>query len=106
MSGLSVAADAIYRTGGSGRGWSYHLIILNSIQRTVRTESYNRGSFREAVEAYEKWETKAARGETIEPVLVSAGPMDQLRRAYPNFFLDIGDFVRYVADIVNTSRLS
>jgi len=103
MSGLSVAADAIYKSG-AGRGRSYHLIILNSFERTVRTESYNRDSFKEAVEAYEGWEARAARGERIEPVLVSAGPMDQLRRAYPNFFLDIGDFVRIVAAIVNTSR--
>jgi putative GTP pyrophosphokinase len=40
----------------------------------------------------------------MEPVLVSAGPMDQLRRAYPNFFLDINDFVKIITQIVMEAR--
>lgn len=103
MKGLSVAAKLIY-SGRAGKGWSYHLIILNSIERTVNVKPYDRDSFDQALSDYSEVEEKAAKGEKIEPVLVSAGPMDQLRRAYPNFFLDINDFAGAVAQIVTKAR--
>jgi len=97
MEGLSVAASAIEQR--RGLGWSYHLIVLNSLERTVRITPYDRGSFELAMSEYESAETAAAKGERIEPVLVSAGPMAKLRRAYPNFFLDIDDFAWTVREI-------
>jgi len=42
---------------------------------------------------------EAAKGEHIKPVLVSAGPMEKLRRTYPNFFLDINEFAGKVQAI-------
>ena len=39
---------------------------------------------------------KAAAGEKLEPVLVGVGSFSSLQRAYPNFFLDAGEFVRIV----------
>ena len=81
--------------------WSYHLIVLNSLERSVRVMAYDREGFEQAMTDYSRYEKEAAEGKKIEPVLVSAGPIDQLRRAYPNFFLDIGDFVRLVSEIVN-----
>lgn len=97
MNGLSVAVDAI--TKGS-RGSSYHLLILNSLEKTVRIQGYDRESFSQAEEDYSKIEKRAIDGEKLEPVLVSAGSIEKLRRAYPNFFLDIGDFVNKVVEIV------
>lgn len=104
MSGLSVAASAIYRSKGSGKAWSYHLITLNSLERVVNIQSYDRGSIEQAVADYARVEAEAAEGQNLEPVLVSAGPLDKLRRAYPNFFLDIDDFVRIVTRIVAAAR--
>ena len=104
MQGLSVAADAIYKTKGTGKGWSYHLIILNSLKRTVQVKPYDRDSFKQAVADYARFEAEAAKGERIEPVLVSAGPMVKLRRAYPNFFLDINDFAQRVTKICTNAR--
>lgn len=104
MRGLSVAASAIYKTKGSSKGWSYHLIILNSLKRTVQIKPYDRDSFKQAVTDYAKVEAQAAKGEPIEPVLVSAGPMEKLRRAYPNFFLDINEFEAKVRAICADAR--
>ncbi len=98
--GYSVAVNEIIKRGSTQQGWFYHLIILNSLQKTVQIKAYRRGSFQQAVEDYAKIEEQVAKGEKIEPVLVSAGPLNVLRRAYPNFFLDIGDFVRKVEDII------
>ncbi len=100
MRGFSVAVNAIAKNKGSGKSWHYHLIILNSLKMTVQIKPYDRDSFKQAVADYGKIEAEAARGEKIEPVLVSAGPIDQLRRAYPNFFLDIDDFIKIVSGII------
>jgi putative GTP pyrophosphokinase len=92
MQSMSIAADAIYKTRGSGKGSSYHLIILKSLERKVQIKPYDRDSLGQALIDYANIESEAAKGARIEPVLVSAGPMRQLRTAYPNFFLDINEF--------------
>jgi hypothetical protein len=98
MNGLSVAVDYITKRS---QGSSYHLLILNSLEKTVQVQGYDRESFAQAEEEYSKIERRAIEGEKIEPVLVSAGSIEKLRRAYPSFFLDIGDFVNNVMEIVN-----
>ncbi len=98
MRGISAAVSHI---ATNRRGWSYHLIVLNSLQGTVQITPYDRYSFEQAMMDYSEFEKEAAEGKTIEPVLVSSGPIATLRRAYPNFFLDIGDFVGTVGGIVS-----
>lgn len=97
MKGFSVAVNDIVQ---GGKGWSYHLIILNSLEGTVQIQTYDRDGFEQAMIDYSKIEKEAAEGKKIEPVLVSAGPVATLRRAYPNFFLDIDEFVQIVSEIV------
>jgi hypothetical protein len=104
MSGFSTAVNEIVKRRGKGRSWSYHLIILNSLQKTVQIIPYDRESFKEATTIYSKVEAEAVKGKKIEPVLVSAGPIDELRKAYPNFFLDIRDFMHIVRDIVKKRK--
>ncbi len=98
MKGFSIAADAISKA--KGKGSFYHLIILNSLAKSVEIRPYDRDSFEQAVADYSRAEKEAVKGKKIEPVLVSAGPIQNLRRAYPNFFLDIGDFVKVVEEIL------
>ena len=102
--GYSVAVNEINKKGTSDVGWSYHLIILNSEQKTVQIKPYKRGSIKQATDDYSKVEEEAARGRKIEAVLVSAGPLSALRQAYPNFFLDIGDFVERIEFIIAESK--
>jgi hypothetical protein len=52
---------------------------------------------------YAQTEARAIDGEPIEAVLVSAGPIAQLRRAYPNYFLDTHEFVTRVEDIIGNA---
>lgn len=96
MQGFSAAVDHIVQR----KKWSYHLIVLNSLERTVQITPYNRESFEQAMSDLARLEKEVSEGRKIEPVLVSAGPVNVLRRAYPNFFLDINEFVRIVSDII------
>ncbi len=100
MTGISVAANTILRSAERGKAWFYHLIVLDSPNRRVEIRRYDRDSFAQALSEYTAVEARAAGGERIEPVLVSAGPIDQVRRAYPNFFLDINEFVKIVRQIL------
>jgi hypothetical protein len=103
LRGFSLAVDAI--TTERGRG-SYHLIILNSSKKTVSVRPYGTDNLQEAMDDYARTESRISSGEPIEAVLVSAGPIELLRRAYPNYFLDTNEFVRRVEWIIKTSERS
>jgi len=106
IKGYSVAVNEIVKRGDSDKSWSYHLIILNSIEKNVQIKPYKREGFKQAIADYGKVEEQAAKGEKIEAVLVSAGPLATLRQAYPNFFLDISDFVKHIEDIIKESKIT
>lgn len=103
MDGFSKAARGIWEQLGKETKWSYHLIVLNSLEKTIEVRPYDRDSQAQAIADYSAVEEAAAGGEKIEPVLVSAGRIETLRRAYPNFFLDIGDFSARVEEIKQAS---
>lgn len=93
MDGFVAAADLIQK---KGTGWYYHLIVLNSLERKYQITSFPKGKLSLAAREYAKAEKRIAQGEKIDAVLVSAGPLKSLHRAYPNYFLDTKDFVQVV----------
>lgn len=95
MSGLSAAVKYLSKTKGS----SYHLIILNSLAKTVEIRNFDRDSLDLALSSYDEVEKEAIQNKKIEPVLVSAGKIENVRKAYPSFFLDISEFLRLVLQI-------
>jgi putative GTP pyrophosphokinase len=97
LRGFSIAMDAITT---DKRRASYHLVELDSERKTVTTRGYSREMLDEAMRDYAVAEARLNAGEKIEAVLVSAGPIELLRRAYPNYFLDTQDFIRRVENII------
>lgn len=96
MQGFSVATQV-----ADMRGYYYHLIVLDSQQRTVRVRPFRRHDFSEAVLEWERIEKRVARGESLEPVLVAAGTLRATRQAYPNFFLDMRKFRNKIREIIS-----
>ena len=90
LNGFAIAADRITKERGQG---AYHLVILDSTARTVSIRPFAQARLEEANKAYADIEARANAGESVEAVLVSAGPVDALRKAYPNYFLDTQTFV-------------
>ncbi len=86
----SVAAKRVYTDRKSG---SYHLVILNPKEKTVNIRSYSQSNLDEATKEYSQAEKRIADGEGIQAVLVSASSIKDLRRAYPNYFLDTREFI-------------
>ena len=62
----------------------------------MKIRSYSERLLEEASRDYGDIEKKIADGEPLQTVLVSAGSIEQLRRAYPNFFLDTKAFVSQI----------
>ncbi|HMO41670.1 MAG TPA: RelA/SpoT domain-containing protein [Kiritimatiellia bacterium] len=99
MKAFSVAVQSISKNKAIQTGSSFHLIVLNSIKRTVQVRSYDRANLQKALDDYSSVEKEASRGDSVEPVLVGAGSVNNIRKAYPNFFLDIGGFIRLITDM-------
>lgn len=97
LNGFAIAANSITKERGQG---AYHLVILDSTARTVIIRPFPQTRLDEANSAYAEIEARAKDGENIEAVLVSAGPIDALRKAYPNYFLDTQAFVRQISRLI------
>ena len=99
MLAFSAAVKQIPSTN-SPQAYTYHLIVLDSLNKVVTIKAYSRDDYETALKDFSIEEERAVGGEKIEPVLVSAGRIDTLKRAYPNFFLDIREFIALVQNIV------
>jgi hypothetical protein len=49
-------------------------------------------------------ERQAQSGEPVEAVLVSAGPVEALKKAYPNYFLDTNDFIAQIENVIEEAK--
>jgi ppGpp synthetase/RelA/SpoT-type nucleotidyltranferase len=100
LSGFAIAADKITAERGQG---AYHLIVLDSSRRSVSIRPYPIARLEQANIDYATIEQRTKAGEPIEAVLVSAGPIDALRKAYPNYFLDTQEFVRQLDKVISSA---
>lgn len=96
LSSFAIAADKITTERGQG---AYHLVVLDSQRRTVSIRPYPIARLEQANIDYADIEQRTKAGEPIEAVLVSAGPVDALRKAYPNYFLDTQVFVAQLSKL-------
>lgn len=101
LNGFAVAANKITAERGQG---AYHLIVLDSLNRTVSIRPYAVARLEQANFDYAAIEQRTKMGEPIEAVLVSAGPIDNLKKAYPNYFLDTQEFVKQISKIIAEVR--
>lgn len=99
---FAVAANAIT---SSKAGGSYHLIILDAIEKTVTISSFGKRRLEEANLAYAAAEQKALEYHDMQTVLVATDSVDSLRRAYPNYFLDTRQFLNALRRIERLAAL-
>lgn len=88
---FSVATKHVITDSKKG---SYHLIILNLIEKKVSIATYTKDQLEKANKDYVKIEKKASEEKHLQAVLVSAGSIKSLRQAYPNYFLDTREFIK------------
>jgi len=99
LRGFSVAAGKIQRIGRSLS--TYHLVVLDTERFDLHIESFAASELANATAAYADVEVRTASGEPLDAVLVAGGSVEQLRRTYPNYFLDASVFVKRIAALCN-----
>lgn len=72
----------------------YHLIILKIKERIVEISSYREDLLEDANKDYTEFEGKYETDSNVQIVLVSTDTIQELREAYPNYFLDTKEFIR------------
>jgi len=76
----------------------YFLVSLDPDKLTVEIKSFKKNESQAANKAYTELE-KNCMGTNINVVLVSSSSVKALERAYPNYFLDAGNFLREVQTV-------
>lgn len=100
LQGFSIAIKQISGDNEYSRKYFYHVVVLDSLKHEVQMIPFAEYEFRLAAEEYENWEKLIVSGQQIEVFLVSAGPIASLKKAYPNFFMDTGLFIRRVTKLI------
>jgi ppGpp synthetase/RelA/SpoT-type nucleotidyltranferase len=77
----------------------YFLVELDLETREVNLKGFRPAESAEAARAYTATEQGALIARSVNTVLVSAKDISQLKRAYPNYFLDTTEFVARVRDL-------
>jgi ppGpp synthetase/RelA/SpoT-type nucleotidyltranferase len=70
-----------------------YLLELDSLKREITYHGYPREAYASAVEAYSKRELETKDRQDFQVVLVSVASLNELRAAYPSYFLDSSGFI-------------
>lgn len=91
----SNALSYIYSDEGKvGRPKSgYVLLTLDMKEHSVTIRTYTKEEAERANNDYEAREQETRSDPLVDVVLVSAGSLNELKKAYPNYFLDVKEFV-------------
>ena len=103
LRGFSIATEKITTEKGQG---SFHLVVLNSIDKSVLIRPYPITRLEQANADYAIVEKQAQSGEPVEAVLVSAGSIEALKKAYPNYFLDTHEFILQIERVIEEAGVS
>jgi Region found in RelA / SpoT proteins len=82
----------------------YYLIEVNHSSKTVNVTGFKQSESETATNKYLETEKKLKNSPNADAVLVSVDSMDALRRAYPNYFLDTGVFVKLMNEALKTTK--
>ena len=95
LSAIRTATQAIVREGNNA---TYYILTLNFQTNKVIIREYEEKELELATAAYKALESEVDK--RVNAVLVSAGSINDLKSAYPNYFTDIGQFVRKIGSLV------
>ena len=76
------------------------MLELNLETGSVRGVDYHTSELAEATEIYRAMEERSRGNPRVDVVLVYTDSLNALRRAYPNYFMDIGEFRQMVSEVI------
>lgn len=94
LSGINLAID--YTQRNTNNKSNYYLLILDYATKKVRIAEFKPSQLEVATKAYGNIEKETDKN----VVLVSAKSFNELREAYPNYFIDISEFINIIQEII------
>lgn len=82
------------------QGGGYFILELNYKRKWLTIDYYKKSEVEEATRCYNQIESKRA-DHGIDAVLVSVDSFKALKSAYPNYFSDLGEFIKIVKKIID-----
>ena len=101
LSALSVVTE---NKKGSAND-SFYLLMLDIAERKVRIATYDEHSADEAAGAFTATERSIANNDNEVALLVSVNKMNEIREAYPSYFLDVQQFYKVVEEFYKNCNL-
>lgn len=95
--------NSVVRIDHSSKAYSYHLIKIDKEINDIEVIAYDRDSYQKALSDYAEYESKSV--SRYDVVLVSAGPIQALKRAYPNLFLDLSVFEKLLTNMIDEGEI-
>jgi len=79
----------------------FFLLELDIVQEKLNITAYSKKQEQKAISNYSESEKKNEGKKEYDVVLVGADTIYDLKKAYPNYFVDTGDFLKYLERIIN-----
>jgi ppGpp synthetase/RelA/SpoT-type nucleotidyltranferase len=93
---LSGWGQAMQRVEAAASGQEQFLLVLDPTKKRLQVTPYTQNRLLEAQEEYLLAEKRAESDPQIQVVLVSVNSLDDLRKAYPNYYVDTEAFIMAV----------
>lgn len=102
LNAFAVSANHIIQRGESKT--DYFLLELTDDGSKIQITQYKTSEFAQATDAYLQKEKQANANTTHDVVLVAASSMHALHNAYPNYFADSREFLKYMDRSLSSTR--
>lgn len=79
----------------------FYLLELDTVLERLNISAFTKKQEKEAIQAYSNAEKRIYNRNQYDVVLVSADNLHDLKKAYPNYFLDTKVFLEYLEKILN-----
>ncbi|EKO76855.1 RelA/SpoT domain protein [Leptospira santarosai str. HAI134] len=96
LNSYKIAIDSISSDAKKGK---YYLITLLPKENLVQIRRYSQPELGNANDDYIKEEKQVTQENHRQVVLVSSSSLATLKKAYPNYFLDTNEFIKYLSQI-------
>ena len=99
LQGLALSARQIERIGSDGFG--YHLLLLDTSKNKTSILNFSRKQLDWAERIYSEQEQRYKNNSDVSIVLIAANNIREIKKAYPNYFLDTNDFIKNLNRMMN-----
>jgi hypothetical protein len=100
LSGLSASIESLSKLPNNP-GWAAYVLILDMEQRRISVTSFMKSQLEHVANHYLETEKKHFGDHRFQVVQVYVSQIKELKRAYPNYYLDTQAFVTFISEVLN-----